>query len=43
MLESGSAAPAFSVPDHEGTMRSLADYAGKHLVIWFYPVALTGG
>lgn len=30
-------APAFSLQDQDGVMRSLADYAGKWLVLYFYP------
>jgi len=43
MLEVGSKAPDFQVPDQDGTVRSLADYRGRHLVLWFYPVADTPG
>lgn len=43
MLELGSAAPDFSVLDHEGKRHTLADYKGRHLVLWFYPVADTPG
>lgn len=43
MLEVGSAAPDFSVPDHTGKVHSLSDYKGRHLVLWFYPVADTPG
>lgn len=30
-------APSFSLPDETGTMHSLADYAGKKVVLYFYP------
>lgn len=43
MLEIGSAAPDFSVLDHDGNRHTLADYQGRHLVLWFYPVADTPG
>jgi len=43
MLQVGAEAPDFSVPDHNGTRVSLADFAGKQLVLWFYPKASTGG
>ncbi|MBF0293435.1 MAG: redoxin domain-containing protein [Nitrospinae bacterium] len=36
-------APDFSLPDQDGTIRSLADFAGKKLVLFFYPKANTGG
>ena len=43
MLQAGSPAPDFSVADDEGTTRTLADFAGKTLVLWFYPKADTPG
>lgn len=36
-------APDFSLPDQDGVMRSLKDYAGKWLVIYFYPKDNTPG
>lgn len=39
----GSKAPAFSLPRDGGATVSLADYAGKKLVIFFYPRANTPG
>ena len=42
-LETGMQAPAFSRPDHDGAHRTNADYAGKGLVIYFYPKAFTPG
>lgn len=42
-LEPGTAAPAFSLPNDEGGTTSLADYAGKQVVIYFYPKANTPG
>jgi cytochrome oxidase Cu insertion factor (SCO1/SenC/PrrC family) len=43
LLEVGSAAPAFSVPDHEGNTVQLSDFAGKRVLLWFYPKADTPG
>jgi hypothetical protein len=43
MVKVGDPAPAFKAPDHTGQMRSLADYRGKRVVLWFYPKASTGG
>ena len=43
MLEIGSPAPDFSVPDHTGKVHTLTDYRGRHLVLWFYPKASTPG
>jgi len=42
-LTSGDAAPDFARPDNEGTSRSLSDYAGQKLVLYFYPKAFTPG
>lgn len=36
-LKKGSKAPAFSVSDQDGNIVSLKDFAGKKLVIFFYP------
>ena len=43
MLTVGSQAPAFEVKDHTGQNRKLSDYAGKRVVLWFYPKADTPG
>ena len=43
MLSAGDKAPAFEVLDHEGNTVRLSDYAGKTVVLWFYPRASTGG
>ena len=37
MIEAGSRAPGFSLPDHEGNEVSLSDFAERKLVIAFYP------
>jgi peroxiredoxin Q/BCP len=42
-LSPGDDAPEFSLPDHTGTVRSLSDYRGRPVVLWFYPKALTPG
>ena len=42
-LAEGAAAPAFSLPRDGGSSVSLADYAGKKLVLFFYPRADTPG
>jgi len=36
-------APGFTLPDQTGSNRSLADYAGKWLVLYFYPQDDTPG
>ncbi len=33
----GVSAPDFSLKDHEGKLRSLTDYSGNKLVLYFYP------
>lgn len=43
MIDVGDRAPAFVLPDETGAPRSLSDYAGKHLVVYFYPKAMTPG
>ncbi|ORW98519.1 peroxiredoxin [Mycobacterium szulgai] len=42
-LAPGDKAPAFSLPDADGRKVSLADYKGRHLVVYFYPAASTPG
>lgn len=42
-LEPGDPAPAFTLPDADGTPRSLADHAGRKVIVYFYPAALTPG
>ena len=37
MIEPGSRAPDFTLPDQEGEEVSLADFAGRRLMIAFYP------
>ncbi|MCR5770911.1 MAG: thioredoxin-dependent thiol peroxidase [Butyrivibrio sp.] len=43
MLEVGTKAPAFELPDQNGTMHSLKDYKGKKVVLYFYPKDNTSG
>ena len=43
MLKVGDPAPEFTVKDHTGATRSLSDYRGKNVVLWFYPKAATPG
>jgi len=42
-LKEGDAAPAFSAPIETGETRSLSDYKGKKLVLYFYPKDDTPG
>jgi len=39
----GQSAPDFSLPDQDGKQHRLADYAGKWLVLYFYPKDDTPG
>jgi len=43
MLEVGTKAPEFNLPDQNGEMHSLAEYAGKKVVLYFYPKDNTAG
>ena len=43
MLEVGTKAPAFSLPDQNGTVHTLEDYRGKKVVLYFYPKDNTSG
>ena len=43
MIDPGKKAPAFSLPDQAGTAHSLADYAGRPVVLYFYPKDDTPG
>ena len=43
MLDIGTKAPEFSLPDQNGTVHSLADYKGKKVILYFYPKDMTGG
>ena len=38
MIEPGTSAPDFSLPDHDGNEVSLSDFAGRKLVLAFYPL-----
>ena len=43
MLEVGTKAPAFTLPDKDGNEISLADFRGKKVVLYFYPRDNTAG
>lgn len=42
-LEPGDEAPDFTLPDQDGTEVTLGDFAGRKLVVFFYPKAFTPG
>lgn len=43
LIDPGTKAPAFKLPDQAGKAHALADYAGKPLVLYFYPKDDTDG
>lgn len=43
MLSEGMKAPDFSLPDQNGKIHTLADYAGKKLILYFYSKDQTAG
>lgn len=42
-IEEGKAAPAFTLPDADGNKVSLRDFAGKDVILYFYPKDDTPG
>ncbi len=42
-LEAGTTAPTFSLPDQDESDVSLADFAGKRVILYFYPKDDTPG
>ena len=42
-MQTGDIAPVFSLPDQNGNMISSADFAGKKIVLYFYPKDNTPG
>ena len=43
MLEIGTKAPDFTLPDKNGNMISLSDFIGKKIILYFYPRDNTPG
>ena len=43
MLEIGTKAPDFSLPDQNGEIHSLEEYKGKKVMLYFYPRDNTAG
>ncbi len=43
MLEVGTKAPEFELPDQNGTIHTLSEYKGKKLILYFYPKDNTSG
>jgi peroxiredoxin Q/BCP len=42
-LAVGDSAPDFTLPDQDGNDVSLHDYAGRDVIVYFYPAAMTPG
>jgi len=42
-LSAGDKAPDFTLPDPDGTPVTLSSFAGKNVVVYFYPAASTPG
>lgn len=42
-LEAGDTAPAFTLHDQDDKPVSLSDFAGKKVILYFYPAAMTPG
>lgn len=43
MLEIGTIAPEFALPDQNGEERRLSDYRGQKVILYFYPKDMTAG
>ena len=43
MLEAGTMAPEFTLPDQNGTIHMLKEYRGKKVILYFYPKDNTAG
>ena len=42
-LSAGDPAPTFTLTDQDGSAVSLADFAGRRVILYFYPAAMTPG
>lgn len=42
-LKAGEKAPQFSLPDQDGEIINLSDFAGQRVLVYFYPKAMTPG
>lgn len=42
-VKEGNVIPHFSLPNQDGELVSLADFTGKHIVLYFYPKDMTPG
>lgn len=43
VLDAGTTAPSFALPDQDGAVVSLDDLRGRWVLLWWYPKASTPG
>ena len=43
MLDIGTKAPDFELPDQNGELRSLSEFRGQKVILYFYPMDMTPG
>ena len=43
MLQIGTPAPEFTLPDQNGELKKLSDYRGQRVILYFYPKDMTSG
>ena len=43
MLNIGTKAPEFSLPDQNGALHTLSSYQGRKVILYFYPKDMTSG
>ena len=43
MLKTGTAAPDIALPDQNGEIRRLSDFAGRRVILYFYSKDMTSG
>ena len=43
LIEAGSAAPSFRLPNQDGSPVKLDDFTGRYVLLWWYPKADTRG
>lgn len=43
MLEVGTKAPGFALPDQDGNVRTLDEFAGQKVILYFYPKDMSAG
>ena len=43
MLEAGTKAPEFVLPDQNGELHTLSSYQGRKVILYFYPKDMTSG